>query len=101
MTLSGNPVSDPVDVDWRTGDGSATVAGDDYVAASGHLTFLPGTTLQTLTVQVRGDDVDGEGDETFAECSFEHPVNAIITAPGFALVTIRTTIRCRRSRSTT
>jgi hypothetical protein len=88
VTLSGNPVSDPVDVDWRTGDGSATVAGDDYVAASGHLTFPPGTTLQTLTVQVRGDDVDGEGDETFA-VFLEHPVNAIITAPGFALVTIR------------
>jgi diadenosine tetraphosphate (Ap4A) HIT family hydrolase len=53
-----------VTVDWSTSDGSATLANNDYVAASGTATFLPGETSQTISVDVNGD-LKFEGDETF------------------------------------
>jgi len=62
-SLSG-PSADPVTVNWATSDGNA-VAGLDYTAASGTLTFDPGVTSQTVTVSVNGDRL-GEPDETFA-----------------------------------
>ncbi len=52
----------PVTVDWATADGSA-VAGQDYTAASGTLTFLAGETEKTVSVAVLDDDID-EGSET-------------------------------------
>ncbi len=52
-----------VTVDWRTSDGTAT-AGTDYTAGTGSLTFGPGETVRTVTVQATGDGVD-EPDETF------------------------------------
>jgi hypothetical protein len=55
--------SQPVTVNYQTVDGSA-VAGADYVARTGTLTFAPGTTSQNLVVQVNGDLL-AEGDETF------------------------------------
>lgn len=45
------------------GTGGATV-GEDFVAASGTLTFTPGLTVQTFTVQIIGDE-QGEADEIF------------------------------------
>jgi hypothetical protein len=48
VTLSG-PSSDPVTVNYATADGTA-LAGTDYQAASGTLTFAPGQTSQTITV---------------------------------------------------
>ena len=53
-----------VRVDYATADGSATLADDDYLAASGTLEFAEGDTSQTVVVQVRGDTVT-EPDETF------------------------------------
>ena len=44
----------PVTVRWATANGNA-VAGSDYVAASGTVTFAPGRTVQTVTVLVKGD----------------------------------------------
>ena len=44
----------PVTVGYATVDGSA-VAGEDYTASSGTLTFLPGETVKTITVAVLGD----------------------------------------------
>jgi chitinase len=52
-----------VTVDYATVDGSA-VAGTDYVAASGTLTFPAGTTTRTVSVLVMGDILP-EGSETF------------------------------------
>jgi hypothetical protein len=54
-----------VSVDYATRDGSATVAGNDYTAATGTVIFAPGTTMQTVTVNVVGDRVL-ETDETFS-----------------------------------
>jgi hypothetical protein len=44
----------PVTVRWATVNGTA-VAGSDYVAASGTVTFAPGQTAKTVTIQVKGD----------------------------------------------
>ena len=41
------PSANPVTVDYATGDGSA-VAGTDYTAAAGTLTFAPGVTTQSV-----------------------------------------------------
>jgi photosystem II stability/assembly factor-like uncharacterized protein len=57
------PLAAGVTVAWATADGSAA-AGSDYVAGSGVLTFLPGTTSQPITLAVDGDTVV-EPDETF------------------------------------
>lgn len=42
-TTTGDPTTEPVEVSWSTGGGTA-VAGTDYVASSGTLTFPAGTT---------------------------------------------------------
>jgi hypothetical protein len=46
----------PVTVHYATADGTA-IAGVDYVANSGTLTFNPGDTTQTIPVMVNGDQV--------------------------------------------
>jgi hypothetical protein len=48
VTLSA-PSADPVTVHYATADGTA-LAGTDYQAASGTLTFAPGQTSQTITL---------------------------------------------------
>jgi Tol biopolymer transport system component/urease beta subunit len=55
--------SAPVAVDFSTADATAT-APSDYVANSGTVTFAPGETAKTVTVQVNGDTAV-EPDETF------------------------------------
>lgn len=64
-----------VTVSYATANVTA-MAGSDYVAASGTLTFAPGTTSQTLTVAVNGDTVF-EGNETFL-VTLGSPSNATI-----------------------
>lgn len=54
----------PVTVDYITVDGTATVAGNDYVPTSGTLTFNPGETAKNITIQVKADDLI-EGTESF------------------------------------
>jgi hypothetical protein len=53
-----------VTLDYATSDGTA-LAGSDYDAASGTLTFAPGETTKNVDVLVRGDVVP-ENNETFA-----------------------------------
>jgi hypothetical protein len=53
-----------VTVNYATADGTGTVAGNDYVPASGTLTFAPGEISQTVAVTIIGDLVK-ERNETF------------------------------------
>ena len=55
--------TEPVTVDYATWGGTA-VAGEDYEAASGTLTFAPGETEKTVRVTVIDDAVEDSG-ETF------------------------------------
>ena len=65
VSLSGafTTASHSVTVDYATADGTA-VAGEDYTATSGTLTFAAGETVKTVNVPVLDDAVD-EGEETF------------------------------------
>lgn len=63
LTLSG-ATTVPVTVDFATADGTA-VAGADYTAAVGAVTFQPGETSKTVSVTVL-DDAVFEPTETFA-----------------------------------
>ena len=73
LTLSGGS-SEDVTLDYatglargdpggRSGQGTAT-EGDDYIAATGVVTFLPGQKTKTITVQVQDDHIS-EGTEFF------------------------------------
>ena len=62
VTLSA-PSGSPVTIDYATANGSA-IAGTDYAAASGTLTFPVGVTSQPITVNVIGD-TQVEPDRTF------------------------------------
>src|SRR5207247_901717 len=74
VTLSAAALA-PVTVNFTTSDGSAVAPGD-YTAQTGHLTFDPGATTQTITVVVL-DDSTVESDETFA-VTLSGAVNASI-----------------------
>jgi hypothetical protein len=58
------PSEKTISVNFATADGTATTADNDYVAKSGTLTFAPGTTSKTISVQVKGDK-KSESNETF------------------------------------
>lgn len=78
------PFTQTIAVDYATAtDGqSATpaTAGLDYLPVSGHLTFAPGVTNQTVTVAVL-DDLINEPTETFL-LTLSNPINAQIGANG-------------------
>lgn len=81
VTLSGAS-SKNVTVAFATANGTA-VAGTDYTANSGTLTFAPGETSKTVTVVVTGDEF-AEIDETFF-VNLTNPTEATIaTAQGTA-----------------
>ena len=70
-----------VTVDYATEDGSGdgirpAIAGEDYTATNGTLTFYPGTTALTLDIPVLGDETL-EFDETFF-VKLENPFGAIL-----------------------
>jgi len=76
FTVSLSPPSSvAATVAYATANGTAT-AGTDYTAASGVVTFTPGTTTQPLPVQVLGD-VAVEPDETFL-VNLSAPTNATL-----------------------
>ncbi|MGZ0162813.1 MAG: beta strand repeat-containing protein [Planctomycetales bacterium] len=69
VTLSGVFLQ-PVTVQFATSSdgtntGGTAVAGEDYVATTGTVTFQPGETTQTLSVPILGDDLDESDEETF------------------------------------
>ena len=74
VTLS-RAATGTVSVDYATADGSA-VAGEDYSAASGTLTFNAGETTKTVSVAVL-DDVVNDGEETLT-LTLSNPAGAWI-----------------------
>jgi hypothetical protein len=75
-----------VQVDYATGDGTAT-AGSDYTAMSGTLTFNAGVTSQTFSVPILRDNLV-EGDETFFVTLSNPTGGATIDAANPAVETI-------------
>ncbi len=74
LTLSATSAQ-PVSVQYATADGTASSPGD-YAAHSGSVTFAPGQTTASVSVQVNGDTVF-EADETF-QLRLSGPVNAAL-----------------------
>ncbi len=68
--------STSVSVNYTTVDGTATLANNDYVATSGTLTFTPGVTTRSISVDVVGDMVS-ETDEFFT-VDLSNPVGGVI-----------------------
>ncbi len=65
----------PVTVDYNTSNGTA-IAGSDYSAVNGTLTFSPGVVTQTITVPIT-NDIMLENNETF-NVNLLNPTNATI-----------------------
>lgn len=63
VTLS-SAAAEVVTLDWTTTDGTA-LAGEDYSAASGSLTFAVGELAKIIRISVTGDAIE-EADETFS-----------------------------------
>ena len=63
LTLNSEPL-ETATVQYRVKDGSATDADNDFNATTGTVTFAPGETLQTITINVNGD-TKSEGNEDF------------------------------------
>ena len=76
----------PVTVSYQTSDGSATVADNDYQAASGSITILAGSTSGTITVNAVGD-THVEPDETFS-LALTAATNGVIGPPSTSAGTI-------------
>ena len=87
VNLSG-PSAQTVTVDYTTVDGTApggaTVANNDYLPASGTLSFAPGETTKNIVIKVNGD-TKYEATERF-KVVISNPVNATLLnpLPGFA-----------------
>jgi uncharacterized repeat protein (TIGR01451 family) len=75
VTLSA-PSTGTVTVDWAT-LGTDALAGEDYAAATGTVTFAPGDVDEPITIDVYGDTTV-EADETF-RVLLSNAVGAIIT----------------------
>jgi hypothetical protein len=77
VTLSA-AYDQPVTMSFRTADGTAKASDQDYVAQSGTLTFAPGETSKTITIEVKGDSKK-EADETFYLDLFSNSSNSLFT----------------------
>ena len=66
-----------VTMSFRTVNGTATTADNDYVARTGTLTFNPGETSKTITIEVKGDS-KREADETFYLDLFGNSANSLL-----------------------
>ena len=84
ITLNA-PSAQSVTVGYATKDGTA-LAGSDYVATSGTVTFAPGQTRRLIGVSILGDAVE-EGSETFM-LSLSAPSNAQLGKPSTMKITI-------------
>lgn len=76
ITLS-TAYDQPVTMSFKTTNGTAK-SGDDYLAKTGTLTFAPGETTKTITIQVNGDSKK-EANETFFLDLYGLSSNALFT----------------------
>jgi hypothetical protein len=67
-----------VTMSYRTVDGTATTSDGDYIAKTGTLTFAPGETTKTITIEVKGDSKK-EANETFYLDLFDNSSNSLFT----------------------
>jgi hypothetical protein len=72
------PYDQPVTMSFRTANGTARTSDNDYIAKSGTLTFAPGETTKTITIEVKGDSKK-EANETFYLDLFGLSSNALFT----------------------
>jgi len=93
VSLSGSSTQ-TITVQYSTANGTA-LAGSDYTATSGTLTFTPGVTSQTISIPILNDSVN-EANETFT-LKLTSPTNAILGGTA----TVTTTITDTLSASTT
>jgi hypothetical protein len=77
VTLSA-AYDQPVTMSFRTVNGTATTSDNDYVAKSGTLTFAPGETTKTITIEVKGDS-KREANEDFYLDLFDNSLNSLFT----------------------
>jgi hypothetical protein len=76
VTLS-LPYDQPVTVSFQTVNGTATTGDNDYVAKAGTLTFAPGETTKTITIDVTGDNKK-EATEMFYLDLFDNSSNSFL-----------------------
>ena len=67
-----------VTMSFRTVNGTATTGDCDYIAKTGTLTFAPGETTKTITIEVKGDS-KREADEYFYLDLFGNSGNSLFT----------------------
>ena len=67
-----------VTMSFRTVNGTAKTADGDYIAKTGTLTFAPGETTKTITIEVKGDSKK-EANESFCLDLFGLSSNALFT----------------------
>jgi chitinase len=67
-----------VTMSFRTVDGTAKTSDSDYIAKTGTLTFAPGETTKTITIEVKGDSKK-EANETFYLDLFGNSSNSLFT----------------------
>ena len=63
---------------FRTANGTANTSDNDYVAKTGTLTFAPGETTKTITIEVKGDSKK-EANETFYLDLFGNSSNSLFS----------------------
>lgn len=76
-----------VSIGYTSIDGTATIAGSDYVGVDGTVVFAPLETTKTIFVPVTGDNLD-EADETLT-IALSDPVGATLGAKSAAVGTLR------------
>ncbi|MBD2200773.1 MULTISPECIES: Calx-beta domain-containing protein [Calothrix] len=84
VSLSGTSAKE-ITVDYSTVNGTAT-AGKDYISTRGTLTFAPGETTKTITIELQDDNID-EYDETFF-LKLNNALHATIAEHAVGAVTI-------------
>ncbi|HEX5472945.1 MAG TPA: Calx-beta domain-containing protein, partial [Lacipirellulaceae bacterium] len=77
VTLSA-AYDQPVTMSYQTVNGTATTPDNDYIAKTGTLTFNPGETTKTITIEVKADSKK-ESNETFYLDLINNGSNSLLT----------------------